>query len=87
MQIGNKVYPTALSAGFPPTFKDEEVLSNLELFILGFDQDIYEYEVKVSFNKFLRPMLTFKNEEELIHIIKHDIDVTQNLLGNTAFEL
>ncbi len=87
VQIGNKVYPTALSAGFPPTFKDERILSNLELFILGFDQEIYEYEVKVSFNKFLRPMLTFKNTEEMKHIIQHDIDVTKNLLGNSAFEL
>ncbi|MDO5044125.1 MAG: riboflavin biosynthesis protein RibF [Coriobacteriia bacterium] len=87
VQVDEEIYPTAINVGIPPTFQDEEKLARLELYILGFDDDIYGHIVKVAFVNYIRPLVTFENKEELIRIITQDIEITKDLLGAHALDL
>ena len=57
--------------GYRPTFNGQSLL--LETNIFGFNKNLYNKEINVSFKKFLRPEKKFKNFELLKKQIKQDI--------------
>ena len=57
--------------GYRPTFNGQSLL--LETNIFGFNKNLYNKEINVSFKKFLRPEKKFKNLEYLKKQIKLDI--------------
>ncbi len=57
--------------GFRPTFKGKKLL--LEVNIFGIKKNLYNKNINVVFNKFIRPEKKFKNILELKNQIKKDI--------------
>ena len=57
--------------GYRPTFNGQSLL--LETNIFGFNKNLYNKVINVSFKKFLRPEKKFKNFELLKKQIKQDI--------------
>ena len=59
------------NVGFRPTFKEQSLL--LETNIFGMNKNLYNKEINVSFKKFIRPEKKFKNLESLKKQIQIDI--------------
>ena len=59
------------NVGFRPTFKGKKVL--LEVHIFGLKANLYNKNIKVSFTKFIRPEIKFRNIDQLKKQIKTDI--------------
>tara|TARA_B100001175_G_scaffold302574_1_gene296738 strand:+ start:1600 stop:2517 length:918 start_codon:yes stop_codon:yes gene_type:complete len=57
--------------GYRPTFNGQNLL--LEVNIFGINKNLYDKEIKVYFNRFIRPEKKFKNLEQLKKQIKIDI--------------
>lgn len=72
-------YKAAVSVGVSPTFEAQST-ANMEAHILDFDGDLIDREIKLSFVKFLRPMIKFDSTEELIATVNGNIAwVRENL--------
>jgi riboflavin kinase/FMN adenylyltransferase len=57
--------------GFNPTFGENSL--GVEVFILGFDGDIYGQEVSVYFRDRIRDERKFKTADELVRQIEKDV--------------
>ena len=57
--------------GYRPTFNGKKLL--LEVNIFGFKKNLYNKNINVVFNKFIRPEKKFNNIIELKNQIKRDI--------------
>ena len=62
--------------GYRPTFNGQNLL--LETNIFGFNKNLYNKVISVSFKKFIRPEKKFKNLEHLKKQIKIDIKRAKN---------
>jgi riboflavin kinase/FMN adenylyltransferase len=72
-------YRAAVSVGVSPMFKDRTD-ATCEAHILDYEGDLYGKEIKVSFMHFLRPMMSFASQEELINTVMSNIAwVRENL--------
>jgi riboflavin kinase/FMN adenylyltransferase len=73
----NQCFNGLANIGFNPTFLSnqtgKEILSNLEVYILNFSQDIYGDEIQVHFKKRIRDEVRFESPSLLIEQIKKDI--------------
>jgi len=73
--IFNRTYKGALHYGPIPTFKETE--KSLEVYLIGLnDFELKDYgfkTIKVEVIKYLRPIIKFKTEKELINQIKKDV--------------
>lgn len=58
-----KIYPSVTNYGRKPTFKDNKIL--LETNIFGFDKDLYGEKIYVYFLKKIRNIVSFGSKEEL----------------------
>ncbi|MDO1605501.1 riboflavin biosynthesis protein RibF [Lactobacillus sp. YT155] len=76
-------YPSMTSVGFNITFDDVMELS-IETYILNFNQDIYGKEVKLKWDKFLRPEIKFAGIDALIEQLKQDEKDTENYFEKTV---
>ncbi|MBD5402736.1 riboflavin biosynthesis protein RibF [bacterium] len=73
VELGDgKIYRGLANFGFAPTVSDSGALV-LETYILNFRGNLYGKEIKVSFNKMIRPEIKFASMDELKTQI--DIDV------------
>ena len=61
--------------GYRPTFNGQNLL--LETNIFGINKNLYNKELSISFNKFIRPEKKFKNLEHLKKQIKIDLKKTK----------
>jgi len=68
----------ALNIGYRPTFGGDRL--TIEVFLLGFDGDLYGAELEVSFVDRLRNEEKFANAEELAEAIARDVAETRRLL-------
>lgn len=66
-----KTYSSLTNVGRNPTFGD--ISFSIETHILGFEEDIYEEVIEVSFVKFIREEVKFSTVENLISQVKSDI--------------
>jgi len=72
--LKNKKYNGILNCGVRPTFKNNKKLV-YETHILNFDKNIYEKEIKIEIQNFLRFEKKFENMEKLKKQIKKDISL------------
>jgi riboflavin kinase/FMN adenylyltransferase len=70
----------AISLGRRATFNEHAQMSLLEAFVLDFDGDLYDQEVKVRFVARLRGEERFESAELLIEQMKRDVEETRRLL-------
>ena len=63
------------NVGYRPTFNGQRLL--LETNIFGFNKNLYNKVINVSFKKFIRPEKKFKNLEYLKKQIKIDIKLAK----------
>ena len=56
-------------------------MSLLEAFVLDFDGDLYDQEVKVRFIERLRGEERFDSAEALVEQMQRDVEDTRRLLG------
>lgn len=68
--IGDRIYSALTNVGTCPTF-DERAL-HLETYVLDFDGNLYDEELRIFFLDFLRDEKRFNSKEELIMQIKVD---------------
>lgn len=76
-EIKGEKYRTAVNIGKNPTLKAET--RTVEAFILDFDGDLYNENIKVEFIKKLRDDRKFRNLEELKRQIEKDIDAVKEI--------
>ena len=70
IRIDNTLYYGLASVGNKPTYNGKEKI--LEVFILNFDQDIYNKEVEVYFLEMIRNQIKFDSQDELIKQMNED---------------
>ena len=67
----NRKYLSITNVGEHPTFND--TIFNIETHILDFDKNIYGSFVRIEFDMFLREIIKFESETDLIKQIQKDI--------------
>ena len=70
--VDDKFYKGMLSIGTNPTIDDRNQSLHTEVYILDFDQDIYDQEITVKFRDYLHDEIKFEGLEKLIE--KLDLD-------------
>ncbi len=78
------IYQGCASIGVRPTFGENT--PNLEVFIFGFDADIYGEAMLVSLISYQRPELKFETPEGLVQQMASDCDVSRKTLESIAFD-
>jgi riboflavin kinase/FMN adenylyltransferase len=71
-------WPAATSVGVRPTFVTGRGLL-VEAFLLGFDGDLYERELRLAFLQRLRGELRFESVDELIEQMARDVEDTRRI--------
>jgi len=75
---GDHIYKGVANIGFKPTFKDQTL--SVEIYILDFDKDIYDEDLRVSFVERLRDEKAFRGPDELVEQIKKDVEKARDVL-------
>lgn len=84
VRFGGKEFPGAMHLGPIPTFNENE--KTLEIFLIDANDKsipasgVFEFETV----KYLRPVLSFPNQEELVKQIKKDVDNAKYVLRGVA---
>lgn|SRR5690554_380268 len=79
VQIGDHTYLGCANLGHNPTL-NYSTTKRLEVFIMDYDANLYEKEITVSFEHYLRDEIKYDKVEDMIEQIKKDVDQTYNLL-------
>lgn len=75
-----------LNIGFNPTIPNEFPKLTVEVFILDFNEDIYDKELLVKVKKYLRPEKKCNSLEELKELIHNDVSTWRRYLGENNSE-
>ena len=75
--IDNQFYKGMLSIGTNPTIDDQNQSLHTEVYILDFDQDIYDKEITVKFRDYLHDEIKFEGLEKLIEKLDLDKKLTE----------
>jgi riboflavin kinase/FMN adenylyltransferase len=73
-------YLSMTNIGTNPTFTPDKQTSNVEAYLLDFDRDIYEQDLKVEFVKRLRDEVKFSSVDALLSQIELDVQQGRKLL-------
>ena len=76
--VENRRYQSATSIGMRPTFGETE--RSVETFLLDFNENLYNKDIRLEFVKRLRDEVSFKNPEELQTQIALDVNQVEKLL-------
>ncbi|HTE60828.1 MAG TPA: bifunctional riboflavin kinase/FAD synthetase [Solirubrobacteraceae bacterium] len=71
-------WPAATNVGVRPTFVTGRGLL-VEAFLIGFDGDLYERELRLAFLSRLRGELRFDSVEELVEQMRRDVEDTRRI--------
>tara|TARA_B100001029_G_C15063073_1_gene460391 strand:+ start:2540 stop:3448 length:909 start_codon:yes stop_codon:yes gene_type:complete len=77
--VNGKTYLSATSIGNNPTFNGSE--KTIETFIIDFEEDIYNKNIKVSFLEFIRDQIKFNDVKSLKKRMSDDINYIVNGKG------
>ena len=69
--VDNCEYNAVINCGNRPTFSLDDV--KVEAYLIGFNGDLYDKEIKIIFTRFIREIFKFNNREELINQLKKDV--------------
>jgi riboflavin kinase/FMN adenylyltransferase len=73
----------AISLGRRPTFYEAADASLLEAYVLDFDGDLYDQQVKVRFVDHIRPELRFDSVDELVEQMGRDVEAARSVLSSS----
>jgi len=76
VEIDGITYSAITNYGARPTYNLNEILS--ETHILGFNGNLYEKQITVNFDKYLRDCVKFESENELKLQLKKDMERTND---------
>ena len=76
--IDNQFYKGMLSIGTNPTIDDKSKSLHTEVYILDFDQDIYDQQITIKFRDFLHDEIKFEGLEKLIEKLDEDKRLTES---------
>lgn len=79
LDIAQGRFPAAISVGRKPTFDETDLA--VEAFVLDFEGDLYEQQVRLEFADWVRPQQRFNTVAELIDQIQIDVRDIRNLLA------
>lgn len=89
VSLQDTLYPAMINIGNNPTFDNTQL--SLEAYILDFEQNIYDQDVRFFFIEKIRDEMRFPSPEALSAQLKRDVQTTknhweahQNLVQNTA---
>lgn len=71
--VDGKTYKAIVNVGQKPTFGLD--LVNVEAHLIDFDEDLYNRTLKISLNKYLRPIRKFDGANQLVEQLKKDKEV------------
>lgn len=74
--VKNKFYKGMLSIGTNPTVNGEKL--TVEVYILDFNEDIYDEKITLKFRDFLHEEIKFESLEKLIERLDEDKKLTEN---------
>ncbi len=74
--VKNQLYKGMLSIGTNPTVEGNSL--SVEVYILDFDEDIYNETISVNFRDFLHDEIKFESLEKLIERLDEDESLTRN---------
>ena len=80
-EVGSELLAAAISVGVPLTF--EGLDATLEVYVLDFDDDLYEKEANIYFIEYLRPMIAFPEVSALMEQIGRDVEHTRQIAVET----
>ncbi|OLO40936.1 riboflavin biosynthesis protein RibF [Alkalihalophilus pseudofirmus] len=70
--VNGQTYEGVCNIGYRPTFKEQEAVPSIEVYLFDFDDDIYDQNITLSFHHFLRSEKKFSSKEELVQQINVD---------------
>lgn len=79
VEIGDKTYLGCANLGHNPTI-NYSTTRRLEVFIMNYDGNLYEEEITVSFEYYLRDEIKYDKVETMLEQIEKDVEQTLNLL-------
>ena len=79
--IGEDVYPSVTNVGYRPTTDGENEFLNVETHIIGYEGNLYESCLRVTFFKYLREEIRFSSIEELTEQINEDVLSAKRYFG------
>lgn len=82
--IGDRLFPSLTNVGVCPTFNERQI--HTETFILNFNDDVYNENIRIYFVDFLRNEKKFSNAEELLMQINVDKTKTLKLFGDIKWQ-
>ncbi len=77
-------YASAVNVGVRPTFENEAVRPLVEAFILDFDSDVYEQDIRLEFVARLRDELRFPSVDALVEQMQRDVTWAREILSKAA---
>jgi len=79
--VRHEKYRAAVNIGTNPTFTPDKQTMNVEAYILDFDSEIYDENLRLEFVARLRDELKYDSVEALIKQIHLDVEQTAEILG------
>jgi riboflavin kinase/FMN adenylyltransferase len=80
VHIGAEKFRTMTNIGTNPTFTPDKQTPNVESYLLDFDRDLYDQDIKVEFVQRLRDELKFPSVEALLEQIRLDVRKGREIL-------
>ena len=80
VQIGAEKFRTMTNIGTNPTFTPDKQTPNVEAYLLDFDRDLYDQDIKVEFVQRLRDELKFSSVDSLLEQIRLDVQKGREIL-------
>lgn len=78
-KFGDKIYHSITNVGFNPTFDQTDF--NIETYILDYEGDLYDSEVEVLFEKYIRQEIKFGNLDDLMKQIDMDVLIVKEFFN------
>ena len=84
--LGGRAWPAAINVGAPPTFAAPDELF-LEAHLIGFEGDLYGRACSVVLLSWLRESRPFSSTEELVSVVRGNIDWVRTNVGTEGVEV
>jgi riboflavin kinase/FMN adenylyltransferase len=81
VHIGAEKFRTMTNIGTNPTFTPDKQTPNVEAYLLDFERDLYDQDIKVEFVKRLRNEVKFPSVDALLEQIRLDVQQGRELLS------
>lgn len=75
--VRGEKFQAAVNIGTNPTFTPDKQTLSVEAYLLDFDAEIYEEEIRLEFIQRLRDEMKYDSVEALIRQINHDVETTR----------